>query len=63
MVFKDENSFFKGLKDGLTPEMVNLPRQSFPDVFIPDGYIDIVKPSTIKNQELYMVVKCLLLNH
>lgn len=45
---KDENNFFKGLKDGLTPDMVNMPRQGFPDVFIPDGYVDIVKPTTIK---------------
>ncbi len=44
---KDENSFFKGLRDDLTPEKVNLPRQSFPSVYIPDGYIDILKSSII----------------
>ena len=44
---KDDNNYFKGLRDGLTPEKVNLPRQSFPSVYIPDGYIDILKSSVI----------------
>jgi CMP-N,N'-diacetyllegionaminic acid synthase len=46
---KDENNFFKGLRDDLTPEKVNLPRQSFPSVYIPDGYIDVLKSSIILN--------------
>jgi len=46
---RDENGYFKGLRDDLTPEKVNLPRQSFPDVYMPDGYIDIVKSSCILN--------------
>ena len=44
---KDENNYFKGLRDDLTPEKVNLPRQSFPSIYIPDGYIDILKSSVI----------------
>ena len=44
---KDENNYFKGLREDLTPEKVNLPRQSFPSVYIPDGYIDILKSSVI----------------
>jgi CMP-N,N'-diacetyllegionaminic acid synthase len=46
---KDENNFFKGLRDDLTPEKVNLPRQSFPSVYVPDGYIDVLKSSVILN--------------
>jgi N-acylneuraminate cytidylyltransferase len=46
---KDKNNFFKGLKEGLTPDLVNMPRQGFPDVFIPNGYVDIIKTETIKN--------------
>jgi N-acylneuraminate cytidylyltransferase len=46
---KDENNFFKGLREDLTPEKVNLPRQSFPSVYIPDGYIDVLKSSVILN--------------
>jgi CMP-N,N'-diacetyllegionaminic acid synthase len=44
---KDDNNYFKGLRDDLTPEKVNLPRQSFPTVYIPDGYIDILKSTVI----------------
>lgn len=44
---KDDDNYFKGLRDDLTPEKVNLPRQSFPSVYIPDGYIDILKSSVI----------------
>lgn len=46
---KDENGYFKGLLDDLTPERVNLPRQMFPTVYVPDGYIDIVRSSVILN--------------
>ncbi|PJZ86300.1 cytidylyltransferase domain-containing protein [Leptospira harrisiae] len=31
----------------------NLPRQSYPDVYIPDGYVDVVKSSFILNTELF----------
>jgi N-acylneuraminate cytidylyltransferase len=44
---KNDDNYFKGLRDDLTPEKVNLPRQSFPSVYIPDGYIDILKSSVI----------------
>lgn len=30
----------------------NLPRQAYPDVYIPDGYVDIVKSSFMLNSEL-----------
>jgi N-acylneuraminate cytidylyltransferase len=46
---KDSNNYFKGLREDLTPEKVNLPRQSFPSVYIPDGYIDILKSEVILN--------------
>ena len=44
---KDANNYFKGLRDDLTPEKVNLPRQDFPTVYIPDGYIDIIKTKVV----------------
>lgn len=44
---KDEEGYFKGLRDDLTPEKVNLPRQMFPPVYIPDGYIDIIRSSSV----------------
>jgi N-acylneuraminate cytidylyltransferase len=47
---KDENDYFKGLRDDLTPEKINLPRQSFPPVYVPDGYVDILKSEIIINE-------------
>ena len=44
---KDSKNYYKGLKEGLTPDEINQPRQSFPSVYVPDGYIDILKSSTI----------------
>ena len=46
---KEKNGYFKGLNDDLTPEKVNMPRQLFPKMYIPDGYIDIVKASHVLN--------------
>ncbi|OGN05666.1 MAG: hypothetical protein A2831_00600 [Candidatus Yanofskybacteria bacterium RIFCSPHIGHO2_01_FULL_44_17] len=31
------------------PEYYNLPRQTFPDAYHPNGYVDIVRPDFIKN--------------
>ena len=47
MVLRDQLGFFKGLRDDLTPEKVNLPRQSFPTMYVPDGYVDIVRSSWV----------------
>ena len=44
---KDKDGFFKGLQNNLTPELVNEPRQKFPKMYNPDGYIDIVKSSHV----------------
>ena len=44
---KDDEGFFKGLREDLTPEKVNLPRQTFPKMYNPDGYVDIVLSSHV----------------
>jgi len=46
-LMKGEQNYFVGLREDLTPETVNLPRQSFPPVYIPDGYVDIVRRSCV----------------
>lgn len=46
---KDENNMFQGLREDLTPEKVNEPRQNFPKVYNPNGYVDIVKSSVVLN--------------
>lgn len=44
----DERGYFKGIRpDDPRPEYYNLPRQSFPDVFDPNGYVDIVRASQV----------------
>lgn len=48
---KDEEGYFKGLSDTIDSERVNMPRQIFPDIFVPDGYVDIIKTDTIIKQE------------
>tara|TARA_B100001564_G_scaffold351857_1_gene358345 strand:- start:528 stop:1244 length:717 start_codon:yes stop_codon:yes gene_type:complete len=45
--FKDEKGYFKALKNGLNPENTNQPRQTFPDVYIPNGYIDLINSKNI----------------
>ena len=44
---KDDEGFFKGLREDLTPEKVNLPRQTFSKIYNPDGYVDIVRSSHV----------------
>jgi len=45
---KDKQGLFKGIKKYLTPELINKPRQDFPKVYIPNGYVDVIKYSRVK---------------
>jgi CMP-N,N'-diacetyllegionaminic acid synthase len=47
---RDQTGFFEGLREDLTPEKVNLPRQYFPTMYVPDGYVDIVRSSWVLTQ-------------
>ena len=42
-----ENGYMRPLFDGMTCDEVNLPRQDFPRVFVPNSYVDVVKPEFI----------------
>jgi N-acylneuraminate cytidylyltransferase len=44
---RNADGFFKGLLPELTSEDVNKPRQFFPPVFVPNGYVDVVRRSHI----------------
>ena len=45
---KDEMGFFKGLvMTSSKDEEYNLPKENFDDVYIPDGYVDIIRRSII----------------
>ena len=53
-LMKDEKGYFIGLRKDLTSEKVNLPRQSFPHVYVPNGYIDIARIShVLKSKTLH----------
>jgi CMP-N-acetylneuraminic acid synthetase len=51
----DDNGFFQGFfPDDPQPEYYNLPRQMFPKAYHPNGYVDIIKPDFVKeNNTLY----------
>ncbi|HBE79484.1 MAG TPA: cytidylyltransferase [Firmicutes bacterium] len=49
---KDESGYFKGLLAGFSNDFLNNPRQRFPDAYIPDGYVDIIKPALILSSGL-----------
>ena len=46
--FVKRDRFFKGLQED---EQYNLPKESFEDVYIPNGYVDILKSSFILENE------------
>jgi CMP-N-acetylneuraminic acid synthetase len=49
-LFEIKNDFFVGMfPDDPRPEYYNLPRQVFPPVYHPNGYVDIIKSQTIKD--------------
>lgn len=48
----DEAGYFRGIRpDDTRPEYYNLPRQCFPTVYVPDGYVDIVRASHVLSSE------------
>lgn len=48
--FRKGIKYWKPLNDNLKIEMTDLPRQSFETVYKPNGYIDIIKTSTVLEQ-------------
>jgi CMP-N,N'-diacetyllegionaminic acid synthase len=49
-MFGVKNGYLTGLyPDDPRPEYYNLPRQNFPPVYKPNGYVDIIKGYTVRN--------------
>lgn len=49
-LFEVKDDYFVGMfPDDSRPEYYNLPRQTFPPVYHPNGYVDIIKSETVKN--------------
>jgi len=46
--FVKDNCYFKGLAEG---EDYNLPKEAFEQVYIPDGFVDVVKSSFVMNKK------------
>ena len=52
--FAIENGFFVGLfPQDSRPDYTNLPRQSFPPVYQPDGYVDVIKSETVMEKGIF----------
>jgi len=48
--FLQKNSFYEPLTDKLTIADTDRPRQSFDDVYIPNGYVDVIRTSVVLEQ-------------
>jgi len=48
---KDSQGYFQGIIE-ISNDAANNARQQFPEVYIPDGYVDVLKASFIKNTNL-----------
>lgn len=42
-----DTGYMRPLIDGITMEQTNLPRQEFPEAFVPNGYIDVLRSDFI----------------
>lgn len=51
--FKKEGEFWAGFFPGMEGDYYNLPRQSFPANYLPNGYIDIVKPEIFMKKSTF----------
>ncbi len=51
--FKVKNGFYTPICDNIALEDTNKPRQSVEDIYIPNGYIDIINVHLLKDNELF----------
>ena len=50
--FKKEGTYFVPLMSGITCDEANQPRQDFPEIYIPNGYVDIIKTKFVIQSDL-----------
>lgn len=51
---RDEQGLFKGILPEYSNDFINAPRQLFPNVYIPDGYVDVLKtPFIVESRTLH----------
>ncbi len=51
-MFYEENGYFTCFNEGMTPDEANNPRQDFRQVYVPDGYVDILRTEHILKNHL-----------
>lgn len=51
-LIKDNSEYLKPLMPGMTCDETNLPRQKFAEVYIPNGYVDVLKTDFVIKNEL-----------
>lgn len=51
--FKQEDKYWTGFFPNMDGEYYNLPRQTFPKSYLPNGYIDIVRPKIFMNNQSF----------
>lgn len=51
---RNDEGYFRSLRGDIDNDMANTARQQFPDVYIPDGYVDVLRSSyVIKEDKLH----------
>ena len=44
---KDDRGYYKSIREGMDNDTANTGRENFPDVYIPDGYVDVLRSSYV----------------
>ncbi|MCR4584202.1 MAG: acylneuraminate cytidylyltransferase family protein [Lachnospiraceae bacterium] len=52
MFYAGNDGYFSCFIDGMTPDEANNPRQDFKQVYVPDGYVDILRTSHVVGEHL-----------
>ena len=52
-IFKEDKYYLKGFFKNIKSEYYNFPRQNFPDTFLPNGHVDIIKTKFIRPYNLH----------
>ncbi len=52
MFYAGDDGYYTCFNEGMTPDEANNPRQDFKQVYVPDGYVDILRTSFIAKNHL-----------
>jgi len=61
--FRKKGKYFTGLAEAaVSDEYLNLPKEAFADVYVPVGYVDVVRASHVLNQDTLLGANMLAFN-